>query len=79
MAWAFAEQAAAECRFGEPIVTGDRAAVDWWAVLTAADGSVESIAGTSLLRFDEAGRVMEQRDVWSIEPGRRELEDWARS
>ena len=24
-------QAEAECRFGEPIVSGDRAAVDWWA------------------------------------------------
>ena len=35
VAWAFAEQAEAECRFGEPVVGGDRAAVDWWAVITA--------------------------------------------
>jgi hypothetical protein len=76
--WAFSEQAEAECRFGEPIVDGDRAAVDWWAILTGTDGAVESIAGTSLLRFDEEGMVVEQRDVWAIEPGRRDLADWAR-
>ena len=76
--WAFEEQADAECRFGEPVVEGDRAAVDWWAVMTASDGSVESIAGTSLLRFDADGEVVEQRDVWSTEPGRHELPDWAR-
>ncbi len=45
--------------------------------VTATDGSVESIAGTSLLRFDEGGCVTEQRDVWAGEPGRRELPDWA--
>jgi hypothetical protein len=76
--WAFGDQAEAECRFGVPLVDGDRAAVDWWAVMTSTDGSVESIAGTSLLRFDEEGLVLEQRDVWAIEPGRRELPDWAR-
>ncbi len=75
--WAFSDQAEAECRFGEPVVSGGRAAVDWWAVMTTDDGSVESIAGTSLLRFDADGLVSEQRDVWAIEPGRRELADWA--
>ena len=75
--WAFEDQAHAECRFGNPVVANDRAAVDWWAVLTSKDGSVESIAGTSLLRFGNDGRVLEQRDVWSTEPGRRELLDWA--
>jgi ketosteroid isomerase-like protein len=76
--WAFSDQAEAECRFGEPVVSGDRAAVEWWAVMTTDDGSVESIAGTSLLRFDADALVVEQRDVWAIEPGRRELADWAR-
>jgi hypothetical protein len=76
--WAFEGQAEAECRFGEPVVAGDRAAVDWWAIMTETDGSVESIAGTSLLRFGVDGLVVEQRDVWSTEPGRRELRDWAR-
>jgi len=52
--------------------------VDWWAVMTAPDGSEESIAGTSLLRFGRDGRVVEQRDVWATEPGSRDLPDWAR-
>lgn len=75
--WAFADQADAECRFGEPLVAGDRAAVDWWAVMTSKDGSVESIAGTSLLRFSPDGLVVEQRDAWAAEPGRKELPHWA--
>ena len=76
--WAFSDQAEAECRFGEPVVSGDRAAVDWWAVMTSDEGSVESIAGTSLLRFDADGLVIEQRDVWALQPGRHQLADWAR-
>jgi hypothetical protein len=75
--WAFADQAAAECRFGEPVVSGTRAAVDWWAAITSMDRSIETVAGTSLLRFDAAGLVVEQRDAWASEPGRHELLDWA--
>jgi len=77
-AWAFGEQREAECRFGAPIVQGARAAVDWWGVVTSAVGSVETLAGTSLLRFDDAGLVTEQRDVWAEHEGRLELADWAR-
>ena len=73
----FGVQASAECRFGEPIVSGDRAAVDWWGVITDVDGSVETVAGTSLLRFDADGLVVEQRDAWAGEPVGREL-DWPR-
>jgi ketosteroid isomerase-like protein len=76
-AWAFGEQAAADCRFGEPVAAGDRAAVDWWAVITDRDGSVQTVAGTSLLRFGSDGLVVEQRDAWAEEPGRRELPEWA--
>ena len=76
-AWAFADQAAAECRFGAPVVDGARAAVDWWAVVTSTDGSVETLAGTSLLRFDDAGLVVEQRDVWAAQAGHHELQHWA--
>jgi hypothetical protein len=77
VAWAFGEQAAAECRFGEPLAADDRAAVDWWAVITDRDGSRQTVAGTSLLRFDADGLVVEQRDAWADEAGRRELPDWA--
>ncbi len=75
--WAFDDQAEAECRFGEPLVARDRAAVDWWGVITSKDGSVETVAGTSLLRFGVDGRVVEQRDAWAGESGRHELPDWA--
>jgi ketosteroid isomerase-like protein len=77
-AWAFAHQADIEFRFGEPLVAGDRASIDWWAVITSTDGSVETIAGMSRLRFDGAGLAVEQRDVWASKRGRHELPDWAR-
>ena len=77
VAWAFADQESAECRFGEPVVDGARAAVDWWAVVTATDGSLQSLAGTSLLRFDDEGFVVEQRDAWAEAEGRVELLLWA--
>ena len=77
VAWAFGDQGAADCRFGEPVVDGGRAAVDWWGAITSKDGSVETVAGTSLLRFDSAGRVIEQRDAWASESGRHELPAWA--
>ena len=78
MKWAFADQAEAECRFGEPIVFGNRAAIDWWGVITSPDGSVETVAGTSLLLFDADGLVLEQRDAWAGEPGRHALPAWAK-
>ena len=73
-----AEQAGAECRFGTPVVDGERATVEWWAALTSVDGSVETIAGTSFLRFGGDGLVVEQRDAWAAAPGRHELVDSAR-
>jgi SnoaL-like domain len=80
LSWAFADEDAVECRYGAPIVAEDRAAVDWWAVLRSkTDGSLLTLAGTSLLRFDDAGLVVEQRDAWAEERGRRELGDWASS
>jgi len=75
--WAFGDQSSAVCRFGEPVVAGERAAVDWWAVVVARDGGEETLAGTSLLRFDETGRAVEQRDVWASQPGRYDVPHWA--
>ena len=74
--WAFAGQAGASCRVGAPVVDGDRAAVDWWGVITTRDGAIETVAGTSLLRFGPDGRVVEQRDAWASTPGRVELPHW---
>src|SRR5205085_4871083 len=53
--WAFAEEDAVDdVRFGEPIARGDRAAVEYWAVVVE-NGERVTIAGIAVLRFDEAG------------------------
>jgi hypothetical protein len=77
VAWAFEDQTAAECRFGEALVDGDRAAVAWWAVVTSKDESLQSLAGTSLLRFDAHGLVVEQLDAWGEADGYRDPRAWA--
>ena len=59
-----AEEESVECEFGEPIVDGDRAAVEWSAETRLRDGGTEKLAGVSLLRFDADGLVTEQRDFW---------------
>jgi hypothetical protein len=61
----FGEEVSAECWFGEPLVDGDRAAVEWSAETKLKDGSGEKLAGVSLLRFDTDGLVVEQRDFWA--------------
>jgi hypothetical protein len=61
----FAEEESAECSFGEPIVDGKWAAVEWSAKTLLKDGGTEKLAGVSLLRFDEDGLVVEQRDFWA--------------
>src|SRR6185295_6148887 len=48
----FREAHAENVHFGEPVEEGDRAAVEWWAVLVTPDGEAETIAGCSMLRFD---------------------------
>jgi SnoaL-like domain len=64
----FAEEESAEFRFGKPVIDGDRAAIEYWAVI---DG-VETLFGVAMIRFGEDGRVVEQRDYWSMQSGRRE-------
>ena len=49
----------------EPVVDGERAAVEWRAESRLKDGSTEKLAGVSLLRFDAEGLVVEQRDFWA--------------
>jgi SnoaL-like protein len=58
-----------ELSWGEPLVAGNRAAVEWWAALTESDELV-TLAGTSWLTFGDDGRVVEQHDYWTITPGR---------
>ena len=69
---AFAEQDDfTDCWFGEPVVAGDRAAVEYWAALVE-NGREVTIAGVAVLRFGPDGRVVAQRDYWALEPGGRE-------
>jgi nuclear transport factor 2 (NTF2) superfamily protein len=55
----------------QPIVDGDRAAISWWASLRE-EGADTTLAGTSVLRFDDAGLVREQWDAWNALPERRD-------
>lgn len=71
VAEAFAAETDVRAWFGAPVADGERAAVEWWAALTEA-GEVVTLAGTSVLRFDGAGLVVEQRDTWNSAGGRRE-------
>ena len=68
----FPEVTAENVRFGEPVEERDRAAVEWWAVFVLPGGEEQTIAGCSVLRFDDQGLVVESRDYWHVEPGRRE-------
>ncbi len=66
----FAEEEEPEVHVGAPIVDGDRAAVPWWASLRE-NGTDTTLAGTSLLRFDADGLVVEQWDTWNLAHERR--------
>lgn len=75
----FAETADARVWVGDPIVSGERAAIEWWAAETE-NGIEITLAGTSVLRFDAEGLVREQRDTWNQAHGRREPpEGWGAS
>jgi hypothetical protein len=57
----FGAEESIECWFGEPIVSGGRAAVEWWGSWTEQDQEL-TYAGVSVLRFDDRGQVVEHRD-----------------
>lgn len=58
-----------ECRFGEPVVGRNRAAVEWWASWVE-DGKELTLAGATFLRFDDDGLVVDHRDYWNEVPRR---------
>ena len=63
----FADETSADPHFAEPVVDGDRAAVEWRSRVLLKDGREENLIGVSLLRFDSDGLVSEQRDIWCQE------------
>jgi ketosteroid isomerase-like protein len=65
---AFDEEREPRVWVGEPVVDGARAAIEWWAALEE-NGREITLAGTSMLRFDADGLVIEQRDAWNQADG----------
>ncbi len=65
----FAEESDITCRFGEPVVASERAAVEWWASWVE-DGRPITLAGVTMLRFDDEGKVVDHRDYWNQAEGR---------
>lgn len=65
----FAEEVNVECRFGDPIASGDRAAVEWWATFREDERDV-TLSGSTILRFDTEGLVVEHIDYWVASDGR---------
>jgi hypothetical protein len=54
----FAEEQSAEFGFGDPLVDGDRAAVEWWATVQLRGGGEERLRGVTVLRFAADGRCL---------------------
>ncbi|HYZ46729.1 MAG TPA: nuclear transport factor 2 family protein [Actinomycetota bacterium] len=67
---ATATQSGVTVRFGDPIVDGDRVAVEWWTLMDDAeeDGPI-TLPGVLLLRFRD-GLCSELREYWHLKEGR---------
>ncbi|AWS46950.1 nuclear transport factor 2 family protein [Streptosporangium sp. 'caverna'] len=55
-------------RFAEPVVEGDQAAVEYWALSRYESGPL-TISGCTMLRFNPDGLVSESRDYSFVESG----------
>lgn len=77
-AWAFSDETSAEVWFAAPAVSGERACVEWWAISRGVDGRATTLAGVSVLEFDDGGLVVRQRDYWNAadDTGRPPPDDW---
>jgi len=62
------ETAPAEVLFAEPLVDGDRAVMEWRALVTEAGGPA-TIAGIAVAEFGPDGLIARSRDYWHAEPG----------
>jgi ketosteroid isomerase-like protein len=58
-------QSAIELRYGTPVVSGPRVAVEWWATLLK-EGAPLTLAGEFLLVFADDGRCRELREYWAF-------------
>ena len=72
----FDAESEVRCTFAEPIADAQSAAVQWWASWIE-DGEATSMAGVTVLRFDDEGLVIDHRDYWNQDQGRIEpYETW---
>ena len=53
-----------ECWFSTPIVEGYRAAIEWWASWVEG-GDDLTLAGSTILTFNDAGLITDHRDYWN--------------
>jgi hypothetical protein len=58
-----------EVSVGDPIVEGDRVAVEWWVSL--AEDGVDSVSTGALFLMFDGGLCASLREVWMERPGRR--------
>jgi hypothetical protein len=65
----FEEESSIECRFGEPVAAGDRAAVEWWATYIEDERRI-TLSGATVLHFDADGLVIDHVDYFVEAEGR---------
>jgi uncharacterized protein (TIGR02246 family) len=58
-----------DLRFGAPVVEGNRAAVEWWAIVEE-QGEATTYPGILMLSFAPDGRCEELRECWHQREGR---------
>jgi predicted SnoaL-like aldol condensation-catalyzing enzyme len=63
-----ADQRDVRVRFGDPIVDGDRVAVEWWTRMRAGGGPV-TLVGCLVLAFAADGRCRDLRECWNLAEG----------
>ena len=69
---AFAEESAVvTVYFGEPLVDGQRASVEYRAESLDRDGAPITLAGSAFAHFDSEGLLTEVRDYWHETAGHR--------
>jgi ketosteroid isomerase-like protein len=66
---AFESESDADPVFGEPVVSGSCAAVEYWTPVME-EGKEVTLAGCCVLTFDVGGLVRESREYWFMEDGR---------
>lgn len=60
-----------EVAFGEPLIDGDRVAVEWWAIVSK-DGAETTDSGALILEF--SGHLCSQlHEYWMLRDGRMDL------